>query len=377
MYAGKYPLILASLLKKIFKEKIMGITKVGKIYYTNYRDADSFRSHISLHTKNKIVAQRRFKDLLHQKAVIRERIVINITWDDFKIKLYHYMKKKDNDYTFARFKRAIRYLEDAYKPHFLRDVTPNLLQRAKEHMIIYKDLKNRSINDVVSYLKATMHIAENWQLIHKQDWTVVKKLRTPRGRRVFHTPEEVDKILNACPNDMWRLIVLLGADAGLRRGEISELRWQDVDFQNNQLYIAPNKTIYHRFVPMTEALRNTLEIVKKDAINEFVINAGQYGTHVRKDCLTKSYRLITKAAGVPSFLHKLRHTFASHLVQNGVDLYVVSKLLGHSSIKMTEIYAHLLPDNFQRAVMNLPTHEEPTLALEDNMQKQPSTQTNN
>ena len=44
---------------------------------------------------------------------------------------------------------------------------------------------------------------------------------------------------------------------------------------------------------------------------------------------------------------------------------------------MTEIYAHLLPDNFQKAVMNLPTHEEPTLALEDNMQRQPSTQVNN
>lgn len=53
-------------------------------------------------------------------------------------------------------------------------------------------------------------------------------------------------------------------------------------------------------------------------------------------------------------LHKLRHTFASHLVQNGVDLYRVSKLLGHSSIKMTEIYAHLAPADLKSAVTKLP-----------------------
>ena len=52
------------------------------------------------------------------------------------------------------------------------------------------------------------------------------------------TPEEIDKLLQACPTDTGRLVVLLGADAGLRRGEMSNLKWEDVDFANNQLYIA-------------------------------------------------------------------------------------------------------------------------------------------
>ena len=342
----------------------MGVTKFGKIYYADYHDAAGVRRRISLQTENKLVAQRKFEELLRRRAAIKERIVIHISWDNFKEKLYHYMKMEKNRNTFNRTKLAIRHLEDVYKPRFLQDVTPDLVQRVKEHML-HKGLKNANINRLVGCLKTAMHLAENWQLVHKQNWTIIKKLRVPKGRVVFHTPEEVDKILNSCPNDMWRLIVLLGADAGLRRGEIIELRWQDVDFQNNQLYIAPNKTENYRFVPMTEELRNTLETVKKDAINEFVINAGKYGTRVSKDYLTNFYRPIAKAAGVPSFLHKLRHTFASHLVQNGVDLYVVSKLLGHSSIQMTEIYAHLLPNNFQKAVMNLPKHNKPTLHMEE------------
>lgn len=89
---------------------------------------------------------------------------------------------------------------------------------------------------------------------------------------MFHTPEEIDKILAVCPSDAWRLVVLLGTDAGLRRGEMAELKWADVDFRNNQLHIAPNKTEYHRFVPMTQELRNALELAQKHAKHEYVVS---------------------------------------------------------------------------------------------------------
>ena len=72
------------------------------------------------------------------------------------------------------------------------------------------------------------------------------------------------------------------------------------------------------------------------------------------DSLTVYYKKIAKAAGMDSFLHKLRHTFASQLVQNKVELYTVCKLLGHRTIQMTEIYAHLAPVNLHKAVFNLP-----------------------
>jgi len=151
-------------------------------------------------------------------------------------------------------------------------------------------------------------------------------------------------------------VVLLGADAGLRRGEMANLKWEDVDFANNQLYIAPNKTENHRFVPMTQDLRNALEKAHKRAKHEYVVTVCQpmKGNRCNPDYLTTFYQEVAKAAGVDSFLHKLRHTFASQLVQNGVELYTVSKLLGHSSIQMTEIYAHLAPRTLHKAVMNLP-----------------------
>lgn len=95
-----------------------------------------------------------------------------------------------------------------------------------------------------------MHREQKWQYVPKQDWPIVTKIKTARGRVVFHTLEEIDNLLAACPSEAWKIVVLPEADAGLRRGEMANLKWEDVDFDNNQLYIAPNKTETHRFVPM-------------------------------------------------------------------------------------------------------------------------------
>lgn len=80
-----------------------------------------------------------------------------------------------------------------------------------------------------------------------------------------------------------------------------------------------------------------------------------YGQRFSLDSLTNYYRTrVARKVGLDSFIHKLRHTFASHLVQNRVDLYTVSKLLGHKNILTTQIYAHLIPDTLQSAVDRLP-----------------------
>lgn len=337
----------------------MGIKRLfGEIYYADYRDSNGMRRRVSLETTNLRVAQLKYAELIHDRNTISEKQVIDIEWKPFKEKLFNFMSAERAKATIKWTKLAIKHLEDLGMPRLLRDITPMVLQKVKERMI-QEGLGKHNVNRCMQALKAIMHLGEKWGLCPKQDWTTIAKLKTPKGRVVFHTNEEIDKLLEACPSEGWELVVLLGADAGLRRGEIAHLRWSDVDFNNNQIYVAPDKTVNHRYVPMTETLRKALEKAKKGQQTEFVINVGQgKGAHRHsKDYLTAYYKQISKKAKVPSFLHKLRHTFASQLVQNGVDLYSVSKLLGHSSIKMTEIYAHLVPDTLQRAVVCLPARK--------------------
>ena len=241
------------------------------------------------------------------------------------------------------------------KISFLSDITPAQLDAlAIELKAKQKDSSKTAagINRNIRALKTAMRQAEFWDLIPPQNWRKVSKFKENKGRVEFHTPEEIKQILKIF-NPAWRLVVLLGCRAGLRRGEIAALKWADVDFANNQLYIAPNKTERHRYVPLSADLRKALESAPRDK-GPYVINVGDPNKRDSKDFLTAYYSKATADLPFKCGLHKLRHTFASHLVQNGVDLYRVSKLLGHSSITMTEIYAHLAPQDLASAIKKLP-----------------------
>jgi len=342
----------------------MGVRKEnGPYYYTNYHNEYGVQRHISLKTANKQVALKRYQELIRRRDAAKEKLPLHITWDAFKCKLFRHISIDKAPVTISGIKLSCRYLDEVKKIKFLQDITPELLQRYKEHLI-GKGLRNVTINGHLKYIKAAMRLGEKWEFVPKRDWSIVSKLKAPRGRVDFHTPEEINQILAVCPNDMWRIVVLLGADAGLRRAEMMNLKWEDIDFNNNQLYIAPNKTVYHRIIPMTHVLRNALEKAKIGAINEFVVNIESSPSR-SVDALSTYYHMFIKEAGINSFLHKLRHTFASQLVQNGVELYTVSQLLGHRSIQKTEIYAHLVPQTLHRAVMNLPKHGMTLVGVEE------------
>lgn len=258
----------------------MGVIKIkkGPYYYADYHDFNGVRRRISLQTENKQVALLKYQELIRRRNAVKERFPVNITWQAFKDKLLYHMSVERSRNTVTHTKLAIRYLEEIKKPRHLQDVTPELVQKYKEHLLTKKIGKNH-INRLVQSIKTAMRMGEKWKDVPKQDWSLVSELKVPRGRVVFHTPEEIDRLLKACPTDTWRLVVLLGADAGLRMGEIMNLRWQDVDFPNNQLYIAPNKTEYYRFVPMTESLRDALQRAKIGAESEFVVDFERTAQH--------------------------------------------------------------------------------------------------
>ena len=324
----------------------------GKTYYADFTDSQGKRRRVSLQTTNLKIAQLKYGEIIHRRNTVNEKVVVEVTWQAFKDRLYKFMSVERAQNTIHRTRIAIEHLESIQMPRKLLDVTPALVQQVKERMIELK-MGKHNINRLIQCLKAMMHHAERWELVPKREWSGISKIKTPKGRVVFHTCDEIKKLLAACPSPAWRLVVLLGCDAGLRRGEIANLQWQDVDFAHNQMYIAPDKTENHRFVPISKGLRRALETAQNGATGPFVVNVGLERCRKSKDFLTAYYKKIAKKAGVKSFMHKLRHTFASHLVQNGVSLYTVSKLLGHSSIKMTEIYAHLAPDTLQVAVAGI------------------------
>jgi len=150
---------------------------------------------------------------------------------------------------------------------------------------------------------------------------------------------------------LWRMVTFL-LNTGARRGEMFALKWSDVSMDSRTVRLVSSKSAKNgqsakpRYIPMNQALIELFEGMKSGAPNDKVFK--------RDINLRRKFKMALQWAGLPEYrVHDMRHTFASHLVMNGVPLYTASKLLGHSSIEVTQRYAHLAPDNLKQAVQSL------------------------
>lgn len=323
-------------------------------YGTKYADLviGGKRRRISLKTKDGKVAILRAGKLADDRQATNDGKVL---LEAFLARYRTFLKAARSKKTAQAFENALRKLLDFRQIKYLQEITPALLDELA--ITLKADIPGTAagLNRSIRALKTAMRQAEFWDIIPPQNWVKVSKFKENTGRVEFHTPKEIKKILDIV-NFEWRVVVLLGCRAGLRRGEIAYLKWDHVDFKNNQIYVAPHKNEKYRYVPLDVDLRKALEKAAKTRGKQvYVVNVGNTEKRASKNYVSDDYRdEVVAYLPFHSFLHKLRHTFASHLVQAGVDLYRVKNLMGHSSIQMTERYAHLAPQDLKSAVKKLP-----------------------
>ena len=134
----------------------------------------------------------------------------------------------------------------------------------------------------------------------------------------------------------------------MRRGEILNLRWSDIDLDRRQLTIRDSKNGESRTVEINSHLADTLGSLERRSDSPLVFPSrhGQAYNDIRA-----SFLAACQKAGITAFrFHDLRHTFASHLVMKGIDLTTVKELLGHKTIQMTLRYSHLSQGHKKKAV---------------------------
>jgi integrase len=147
--------------------------------------------------------------------------------------------------------------------------------------------------------------------------------------------------------------VRLALNTGCRKTELLTLRWSDVNIERRFFVIRPENTKSNRrrAIPLNDQAVRALVARQAGNASEWVF-AKRNGERVK--ALDWLFRKAVKSAGIEDFrIHDLRHTFASWLVSEGVELVKVRDLLGHTSIAMTERYAHLMPDRLLSAVQVL------------------------
>ena len=162
----------------------------------------------------------------------------------------------------------------------------------------------------------------------------------------YYTRDEMQAIYRCAPD---RFVWQLMANTGLRRSEALHLRQEHISDGSVMILSeaeARTKSAKWRTVPLSPAAQEAVEALSgKDS--------GYLLDRVHPTSLTRAFLKAAQRAGVGGHLHCLRHTFCSHLVMGSVDLRTVQILAGHSSITVTERYAHLSPDHLRGATAGL------------------------
>ncbi len=187
-----------------------------------------------------------------------------------------------------------------------------------------------------------------------------RTLPEPEGRVRWINAAEAEKLIEAARAEPKAAAYLpdfirLALHTGMRRGEMLNLEWERVDFSANLIHLAGinTKSGKRRSIPLNATARTAL--ISRAAFRASNCPASPWvfctKTGARIASIRRSFATACRRAGIDDFNpHDMRHTCAAHLVNAGVALVEVRDLLGHSSIVMTERYAHLSPENIRTAV---------------------------
>jgi site-specific recombinase XerD len=161
---------------------------------------------------------------------------------------------------------------------------------------------------------------------------------------VILSQEEVSRILSSISNIKHKLILMLIYSAGLRVSEVVKLRIEDIDAKRKLIHIRGAKGRKDRYTLLSDTAIETLKEYMKEYKPQKWLFAGQNeNNHITARTVQKIFESTCKKAGVIKevTVHSLRHSFATHLLESGVDIRYIQELLGHKSLKTTAIYTHV------------------------------------
>ncbi len=161
---------------------------------------------------------------------------------------------------------------------------------------------------------------------------------------------EVEKLLNTPNNLKHRAILMTIYSAGLRLNECLELRKQDIDFDRKTITIKKGKGKKDRFTVLSNSLSNVLIQYSEQFQPGEYLFVGQNGGKFSASSVQAIMRKAVKDAGIKKHatVHTLRHSFATHLLENGTDIRFIQQLLGHKRLETTQIYTHISKVAFNR-----------------------------
>jgi len=323
----------------------MRIYKRENIWYIDYTyQGKRCRKRVG---KSQRLAELALRDI-ELKILKKEHLGIDdcpqIEFNALSKKYLEYSKVNKAPNTYCLNINNFKHLIEFFKDICISEIKANDVEMYKVERLKY--VSSSSVNRDLAVLHNFFNKAIEWGYLDANPMKGVKLLKEPPGRLRFLSKEEILRLLENMPAKT-RTIVVFAMNTGMRKSEILNLKWSDVNLTNRTITLDKTKTNERRIIPINDTVYRELVSINSDNNEGLVF--GNQKVNLRR-CFTDGLR----KAGIKDFcFHDLRHTFASHLAMSGVNINVIQQLLGHKSIKMTLRYSHLSQEHLQGAVNKL------------------------
>lgn len=262
----------------------------------------------------------------------------------------------------------IRYMASARNLHYHFSEL-NLDEIGKKVISDYKvarqrlGFKNATINRDISCLSSMLNFAADNDMIEFNPCKLIvkKKLREAPPRTRYLSPKEYDSIIAASPAYL-KALIIVAVETGVRKEELLSLKWTQFNQHRNELFLTDTKNRKPRTVPVTNLARAQIQAQAHNISSPYIFNNSAGNRHTTRPF--QAFKVAAKKAEVDKInWHDLRRTFGSWRLQGvrgaKMNMYEVSKVLGHSSVRVTETnYAFLAVDNLHEAMgTKIGTHE--------------------
>ena len=249
-----------------------------------------------------------------------------------------------------------------HKICYINDIDENFCRNFASYLA--EEVSCSSATTYLNKLHAILEYAKTKKMLKQNPMPLVRTLVSPRTKkdRVFLTTEEIHALENTeCPHKETKRAFLFACLTGLRISDIETLDWSDIRGWGEKATIVKRqvKTGHDVEIPLNELTQTYLGEPQK---------TGRVFKMMSRTVVASDLKQWAKAAGINKHLtfHVSRHTFATQSISAGVGIYTVSKLCGHTSVKTTQIYAHMMDRTLRDGIDRLTAllHNEPKISKE-------------
>jgi len=238
--------------------------------------------------------------------------------------------------------RNYSFFADKFLKHANKDAANLDAQDAKNYLSSLFESKSKN-----TIMLAAAALKFFYVEVLKKDFSEIKMPKKERSLPAVLTPDEVRALIGSADTEKSRLIISLLYSSGLRVSELVNLKVSDINSQDGTGWVRRGKGGKDRLIIISPKLVKGLYEYLEGRSNQYIFSKEKPLTTRN---IQKIIKLTSKRAGIQKKVtpHTLRHSFATHLLENGTDIRIIQTMLGHSSLSTTQVYTHISSEQLKK-----------------------------